>query len=83
MERTFPFPDFDAGFVLNRPLIRILVSKLGEWRSRPEFQIDPKHEFARFIKKHAGIQMKESKNFCAGNWHRTQKTCYTRAGKGT
>lgn len=79
--KTFAFPDFDAGFVINQPLLNQIIDKLAIWKSKPEFQIDPKHEFIKFIKTHLNIEMQTSKHFCGGNWHREQKTCFTRAGK--
>merc|ERR1712130_192618 len=79
--KDFPFPDFDAGFVINAKLLALLVEKLPKWRENPNFQIDPKHEFVIFMQKQLGLEMAVSKHFCGGNWHRTQKTCFTRAGK--
>ena len=80
--KDFPFPDFDAGFVINAKLLASLVEKLPEWLEKPNFQIDPKHEFVIHMQKQLGLEMSVSKHFCGGNWHRTQKTCFTRAGKG-
>jgi len=80
--KTFAFPDFDAGFVINQPLLDGLLGHLEKWTSGHEFQIDPKHEFIKFIHTHLNVEMKTSKHFCGGNWMRTQKTCFTRSGKG-
>ena len=83
--RTFAFPDFDAGFCLNK----LLVQKLAQddmqqmWSLNPNFQIDPKHELMKFIFEKVGVEMTVSKHFCGGNWHREQKHCFTKSPKGS
>ena len=80
--KTFAYPDFDAGFCLNQPLLNKLIELLPEWKQAPNFQIDIKHELMKFIDDKLSLKMTPSKNFCGGNWHREQKKCFTFSGKG-
>lgn len=79
--KTFAFPDFDAGFAINRQMMRELVQINDKWTGKHLFQIDPKHEFMKHVSTHLNIKMEHSKHFCGGNWHRSAKTCFTRSGK--
>lgn len=79
--RTFGYPDYDAGFLMNLPMVNALISHLKDWENDHNFNIDPKHEFMKFIKKQFNTVLTDSKHFCGGNWHRTPKTCYTRSHK--
>jgi len=82
--RTFAFPDFDAGFCMNRKLVMKLAEDemQFQWKNYPTFQIDPKHELMKFIFEKVGIEMTNSAHFCGGNWHREMKKCFTKSPKG-
>jgi UDP-glucose:O-linked fucose beta-1,3-glucosyltransferase len=79
--KTFGFPDYEAGFLMNIPMMNALISHYSDWENDHNFNIDPKHEFMKFIKTHLNIELTPSKHFCGGNWHRSPKTCYTRSHK--
>lgn len=46
---SFPFPDFDAGWAMSKPLLKKAVDKIKADFKKSDFSIDVKHEVAIFL----------------------------------
>ncbi|ELU10358.1 hypothetical protein CAPTEDRAFT_221389 [Capitella teleta] len=78
--KTFPFPDFSAGFILSMPLLQSLSNRLAVGRQGmgKDFSIDAKHELAMFIwDQGRGMKMSAAPFFCSGEDDFYSSVCAT------
>ncbi|XP_071094064.1 beta-1,3-glucosyltransferase-like [Haliotis cracherodii] len=65
---AFAFPDLRAGFLISRPLVNRLAEMMIDLSAADlnsvDFNIDPKHEFARYLSEKLATNLTELTEFC-------------------
>ncbi|KAL3856690.1 hypothetical protein ACJMK2_011415 [Sinanodonta woodiana] len=75
--KLFTYPDPAAGFLLSYPLVKKLADRLPDTGFRTDFNIDPKHELAKYIYQDGnGVRMTEVPELCTDNENAQCVTSY-------
>ena len=70
----FKFPDFHAGWLLSKSLVKRITSNWDLKKMRYYFQIDIQHEMAMLLNKNFSVKMTCAKEFCGSS---NDKHCVT------
>ncbi|XP_076824784.1 beta-1,3-glucosyltransferase-like [Clavelina lepadiformis] len=72
--REFKYPDFHAGWVMSKTLVRKVAEDYDLETKKSDFQIDVQHEIAMFLDKNQGVKMTCVKDLCGS---KTNNKCVT------